>query len=184
MNEELELEKLNDLAIHYPVYLIDAAAEHFNGDECKLEAIAVVLSGLDALCMPSSALLFVQVLSRMMNLEVELPSELMDDAKQCGTKVSINDEKTIGILLDVLLPEVNLAFTFPSRETDRGAKVIEVMQYMCAARKIQLIEVRKKEPIELAHEIKQAFAKAHLYIDSDSEKEIDYLRKWYFHQTV
>ena len=44
--------------------------------------------------------------------------------------------------------------------------------------------VRKKEPIELAHEIKQAFAKAHLYIDSDSEKEIDYLRKWYFHQTV
>ena len=50
MNEELELEKLNDLAIHYPVYLIDAAAEHFNGDECKLEAIAVVLSGLDALC--------------------------------------------------------------------------------------------------------------------------------------
>lgn len=47
MNEELELEKLNDLAIHYPVYLIDAAAEHFNGDECKLEAIAVVLSGLD-----------------------------------------------------------------------------------------------------------------------------------------
>lgn len=38
MNEELELEKLNDLAIHYPVYLIDAAAEHFNSDECKLEA--------------------------------------------------------------------------------------------------------------------------------------------------
>lgn len=41
MNEELELEKLNDLAIHYPVYLIDAAAEHFNGDECKLEATLV-----------------------------------------------------------------------------------------------------------------------------------------------
>lgn len=84
MNEELELEKLNDLAIHYPVYLIDAAAEHFNGDECKLEAIAVVLSGLDALCMPSSALLFVQVLSRMMDLEVELPSELMDDPYLCA----------------------------------------------------------------------------------------------------
>lgn len=118
---------------------------------------------------------FVQVLPRLL---------VMVYAKQCGTKVSISDEKTIGILLDALLPEVNLAFTFPSRETDRGAKVIEVMQYMCAARKIQLIEVREKEPIELAHEIKQAFAKAHLYIDSDSEKEIDYLRKWYFHQTV
>ena len=42
MNEELTLEKLADLAVHYPEYLIDAAAEHFNGDECKLEAIAVV----------------------------------------------------------------------------------------------------------------------------------------------
>lgn len=118
---------------------------------------------------------FVQVLPRLL---------VMVYAKRCGTKVSINDEKTIGILLDALLPEVNLAFTFPSRETDRGAKVIEVMQYICAARKIQLIEVREKEPIELAHVIKQAFAKAHLYIDSDNEKEIDYLRKWYFHQTV
>ena len=35
MNEELNLEKLADLAVHYPEYLIDAAAEHFNGDECS-----------------------------------------------------------------------------------------------------------------------------------------------------
>ena len=40
MNEGLTLEKLADLAVHYPEYLIDTAAEHFNGDECKLEAIA------------------------------------------------------------------------------------------------------------------------------------------------
>lgn len=39
---------------------------------------------------------FVQVLPRLL---------VMVYAKQCGTKVSINDEKTIGILLDVLLPE-------------------------------------------------------------------------------
>ena len=37
MNEGLTLEKLADLAVHYPEYLIDTAAEHFNGDECKLE---------------------------------------------------------------------------------------------------------------------------------------------------
>ena len=63
MNEELNLEKLADLAVHYPEYLIDAAAEHFNGDECKLEAIAVVVSGLNELYMPSTALLFLRVLS-------------------------------------------------------------------------------------------------------------------------
>ncbi|WP_318361968.1 hypothetical protein [uncultured Agathobaculum sp.] len=84
MNEELNLEKLADLAVHYPEYLIDAAAEHFNGDECKLEAIAVVVSGLDALCMPSSALLFVQVLSRMLKMEVELPAALMDEPYLCA----------------------------------------------------------------------------------------------------
>ena len=84
MNEELNLEKLADLAVHYPEYLIDAAAEHFNGDECKLEAIAVVVSGLNDLYMPSTALLFLRVLSRMMDLEVELPSELMDDPYLCA----------------------------------------------------------------------------------------------------
>ena len=84
MNEELTLEKLADLAVHYPEYLIDAAAEHFNGDECKLEAIAVVVSGLNDLYMPSTALLFLRVLSRMMDLEVELPSELMDDPYLCA----------------------------------------------------------------------------------------------------
>ena len=71
MNEELNLEKLADLAVHYPEYLIDAAAEHFNGDECKLEAIAVVVSGLNDLYMPSTALLFLRVLSRMLKMEVE-----------------------------------------------------------------------------------------------------------------
>ena len=77
MNEELTLEKLADLAVHYPEYLIDAAAEHFNGDECKLEAIAVVVSGLNDLYMPSSTLLFIRVLSKMLDMEVELPAELM-----------------------------------------------------------------------------------------------------------
>ena len=60
MNEELNLEKLADLAVHYPEYLIDAAAEHFNGDECKLEAIAVVVSGLNELYMPTKALVNIQ----------------------------------------------------------------------------------------------------------------------------
>ena len=84
MNEELTLEKLADLAVHYPEYLIDAAAEHFNGDECKLEAIAVVVSGLNDLNMPSSTLLFIRVLSKMLDMEVELPAELMDDPYLCA----------------------------------------------------------------------------------------------------
>ena len=84
MNEELNLEKLADLAVHYPEYLIDAAAEHFNGDECKPEAIAVVVSGLNDLYMPSTALLFLRVLSRMLKMEVELPDALMDEPYLCA----------------------------------------------------------------------------------------------------
>ena len=84
MNEELTLEKLADLAVHYPEYLIDAAAEHFNGDEYKLEAIAVVVSGLNDLYMPNTALLFLRVLSRMPKIEVELPDALMDESYLCA----------------------------------------------------------------------------------------------------
>ena len=58
--------------------------KHFNGDECKLEAIAVVVSGLNDLYMPSSTLLFIRVLSKMLDMEVELPAELMDNPYLCA----------------------------------------------------------------------------------------------------
>ena len=48
------------------------------------EAIAVVVSGLNDLYMPSSTLLFIRVLSKMLDMEVELPAELMDNPYLCA----------------------------------------------------------------------------------------------------
>jgi len=43
-----------------------------------------VVSGLNDLYMPSSTLLFIRVLSKMLDMEVELPAELMDDPYLCA----------------------------------------------------------------------------------------------------
>ena len=43
-----------------------------------------MLSGLNDLYMPSSTLLFIRVLSKMLDMEVELPAELMDDPYLCA----------------------------------------------------------------------------------------------------
>ena len=84
MNEELNIEKLTDLAIYYPEYLVDAAVKAFGNDSQKLETIAVVVSGLNDLGMPLNAMFFLQVLSRMLNLEVELPTALIREPYLCA----------------------------------------------------------------------------------------------------
>ena len=83
MKDELNREKLADLAVHYPEYLVDTAAEHFNADECKLEAIVVMVSGLNDLCMPSTALLIILVLSQLLKMEAEFPAALLDEPYLC-----------------------------------------------------------------------------------------------------
>ena len=47
---------------------------------------------------------------------------------------------------------------------------------------LQLFVIRQKDPIALATEIKQAFAKANLFINSDSQRDVAHLRKRYFAQ--
>ena len=43
----------------------------------------------------------------------------------------------------------------------------------------QYEEIRQKDPLELCVAIKQAFAKAHIYITTDSEKDIAIVRERY-----
>ena len=46
----------------------------------------------------------------------------------------------------------------------------------------QVCDLLDKDPIALATEIKQAFAKANLFINSDSQRDVAHLRKRYFAQ--
>ena len=103
-------------------------------------------------------------------------------AKQYGLVTRTDDEKLIGARIDAVIPELRLAFAFSQKGTDREAKVAEVLHFLCKAKRIQLFVIRQKDPIALATEIKQAFAKANLFINSDSHRDVAHLRKRYFAQ--
>ena len=103
-------------------------------------------------------------------------------AKQYGLATRIDDEKLIGARIDAVIPELRLAFAFSQKGTDREAKVAEVLHFLCKAKRIQLFVIRQKDPIALATEIKQAFAKANLFKNSDSQRDVAHLRKRYFAQ--
>ena len=103
-------------------------------------------------------------------------------AKQYGLATRTDDEKLIGARIDAVIPELRLAFAFSQKGTDREAKVAEVLYFLCKAKRIQLFVIRQKDPIALATEIKQAFAKANLFINSDSQRDVAHLRKLYFAQ--
>ena len=104
------------------------------------------------------------------------------DAKQYGLATRTDDEKLIGARIDAVIPELRLAFAFSQKGTDRETKVAEVLHFLCKAKRIQLFVIRQKDPIALATEIKQAFAKANLFINSDSQRDVAHLRKRYFAQ--
>lgn len=106
----------------------------------------------------------------------------MKNAKQYGLATRTDDEKLIGARIDAVIPELRLAFAFSQKGTDREAKVAEVLHFLCKAKRIQLFVIRQKDPIALATEIKQAFAKANLFINSDSQRDVAHLRKRYFAQ--
>ena len=103
-------------------------------------------------------------------------------AKQYGLATRTDDEKMIGARIDAVIPELRLAFAFSQKGTDREAKVAEVLHFLCKAKRIQLFVIWQKDPIALATEIKQAFAKANLFINSDSQRDVAHLRKRYFAQ--
>ena len=117
--------------------------------------------------------------------QIETPengAEFAVYAKQYGLAARTDDEKLIGARIDAVIPELRLAFAFSQKGTDREAKVEEVLRFLCKAKRIQLFVIRQKDPIALATEIKQAFTKANLFINSDSQRDVAHLRKRYFAQ--
>jgi DNA-directed RNA polymerase subunit RPC12/RpoP len=101
-------------------------------------------------------------------------------AKQYGLKALTHNETTIGIQLDAIIPELRLAFIFAHKGTEKEKSWIETVRYLCEARKIDLAVIPKVKPNELCIAIKQGFTKAHLFIKSENEKDIEVLRKRYF----
>lgn len=65
----------------------------------------------------------------------------------------------------------------------KNVTVNDVYELWCQLKRgIKDSTIRQKDPIALATEIKQAFAKANLFINSDSQRDVAHLRKRYFAQ--
>ena len=92
-------------------------------------------------------------------------------------RVSFCEEKAIGARLDAYIPELRLAFIFPDKGTNREQSVLEVMHHICERQQIRLEQISYTDPLKLCTEIKQGFTKCHIYISSDNEKDIAFIRQ-------
>ena len=94
-------------------------------------------------------------------------------------KALLDDEKVIGVPLDAIIPELKLSFVFPHKGTNREEGVMRVLRHLCEKRGFLHEEIREKEPEDICVAIKQAFARAHIYISSDNEQDIVIVRERY-----
>ena len=92
-------------------------------------------------------------------------------------RVIFGDENAIGARLDAYIPELRLAFVFPDKGTNREQSELEVMRHICERQQIRLEQISYTDPLKLCTEIKQGFTKCHIYISSDNEKDIAFIRQ-------
>ena len=100
-------------------------------------------------------------------------------AKHNSVKAYVDDDRMIGVPLDVMIPAMKIAFVFPYKGTNREQGVLRVLRHLCETRGLIYEEIYQKDPLEICVAIKQAFAKARIYINSDSEKDIAAVRERY-----
>ena len=93
-------------------------------------------------------------------------------AKQNHVKAYVDDDRAIGVPLDVVIPAMKIAFVFPYKGTNREQGVLRVMRHLCETRGLIYEEIHQKEPLEICVAIKQAFSKARIYINTDSERDL------------
>ena len=96
-----------------------------------------------------------------------------------GVKVKIMDEETVGVPLDIYIPELRLAFGFRNSEAERTKDEQRVIKHICEARRIFYVAVKDAEPVKVAIEVRKGFAMAHTYINTDIEVDCSVLRERY-----
>lgn len=96
-------------------------------------------------------------------------------------QVKIRDVETTGFVLDAYLPEIRIAFSFPYKGTRLEEDIGDVIQHLCEMRNIRYISISPKyKKEEICVKIKQAFQKAHLFINSDNQDDLMQIRKSFF----
>lgn len=100
-------------------------------------------------------------------------------ARMKGLNTLLNYDKVIGIPLETYIPEENIAI-----ESVRDTEDIErVKEHLCKARGINLIKLPykpKDTEIEYALKLKQVFRNKHIFISSNVEEDVAFIRRKFF----
>ena len=92
-----------------------------------------------------------------------------------GLAVRTDTEAFIGIPVTAFLPDIKLIIDVCS-----AAKEKKLKGYICSINKIKYISIEERLPEEESiAQVRAAFAAAHVYIDSPSAKDLEYIRKWF-----
>ena len=94
-------------------------------------------------------------------------------------KVQFDTDKVIGIPLEMYVPEENAAI-----ETVSGTEEIETLKaYLCRKREIKLIKIPYtlgSSEADFAEKIKKAFRSIHIFITSNEDEDIAFIRQRFF----
>lgn len=100
-------------------------------------------------------------------------------ARMKGLKTLLNSDKVIGIPLETYIPEEKLAI-----ETENENDDIKLLkEHLCKARGIHLIKLPYKKnetETEYALKLKQTFRKVHIFISSDVDEDVAFMRNRFF----
>lgn len=116
------------------------------------------------------------------DFEAVLPQLLIKYyANQQHIAVAVNDEDTIGVLLDTYIPDLKLAFIVSYKGTQREDAEVNVIAHLCKQRGITLVRLKLgKEREEICSEIRRGFTKSHIFITSDSQKDLQQISEQFF----
>ncbi|MDD3416970.1 MAG: zinc-ribbon domain-containing protein [Lachnospiraceae bacterium] len=100
-------------------------------------------------------------------------------AKRKNLRVYSDYDKIIGIPLEMYIREEKIAI-----ETSVGTEKMEILkQHLCSKQDIKLIKVPYKigmDEVSYASKIKKAFRSMYIFISSDEEKDVQFIRERFF----
>ena len=106
-------------------------------------------------------------------------------AEKKELKVLIGSEREVGIQLETYIPELRLALESTVINSKEAQNEADVREFICNKQGIKLLRVplkRNIDEVEYAGEVKRAFQKAHIHIESDCIEDIAFLRRMFFAQ--
>ena len=97
-------------------------------------------------------------------------------ARENDLKVALGTSDVIGFPVDVYIPYFNIVIDgFEHSEKRKGVK-----KSLCRQNGIAYIEISSKEPIAIANQIKEIFRKNHIYITSETERDLRVCKEIFF----